>query len=360
MKPIHIGWLYQDLNPGGGQRVCIELSKRFVERGHTVSIIVPNGRSSGVSIPGVNIIETGFRSNSPTISIVGSLAFMLLKSKGFDVLMSSMPFMGILNSWSRNVKLHYHWIQNDDMTFFDDGSLIKSKFGLSLYHWSVKLSYDLQVKYWCNSKWTGEQFKRYSKKNITTIPIGIDEKIFRPAEDGMRQSNLIGIIGRRAHLKGFADAVEALNIVHQKGIELKLRIITQESIDTKDLKFPFEIVSPKDDYEMAKLLTECGIFISSSWFEGFSLPPLEAMGCGTAVITTDSGGCREYAENEFNCLMTPPKDPPALADAVSRLLADEVLKSKLTGNGYVTAQRFTWDKAVDEIERIIQTDMAAI
>ncbi len=360
MKRLRIGWLYQDLNPGGGQRVCKELSLRLAQRGHDVTIIVPRGRSKGVQIPGVKIIGAGIKITNPELSIIASLPFMLKHSANFDVLISSMPFMGILNALSRKVKLKYHWIHSDDMGLFDDRTLIKSGIGLTLYHLTVKLSYKLPVKYWCNSKWTADKFRTYSRKNCTIIPVGIDENIFRPANKDNRKGNLIGIIGRRTKLKGYSDAVEALNIVHQKGHEFRLRIITQETIQTDNCKFPFEVRSPKNDSELAGLLSECGVFVSSSWFEGFSLPPLEAMACRVTVVTTDSGGCREYAVHENNCLMTEPKNPDILASAIERLLTDRELADRLADNGYKTSKEFTWDRTTDMIEKIFFRDLVIL
>ncbi len=50
------------------------------------------------------------------------------------------------------------------------------------------------------------------------------------------------------------------------------------------------------------------IFISTSWWEGFGLPSLEAMACGCALILTDAGGVNEYAIANENCLMYEPKN----------------------------------------------------
>lgn len=60
--------------------------------------------------------------------------------------------------------------------------------------------------------------------------------------------------------------------------------------------------------EIAYYMNLSHIFISTSWWEGFGLPPLEAMACGCAVILSNSGGVNEYAQLDDNCLMFDPRN----------------------------------------------------
>ena len=88
--------------------------------------------------------------------------------------------------------------------------------------------------------------------------------------------------------------------------------------------------------------------------EGFGLPPLEAMACGAPVVLTDSGGVRDYARHEDNCLLVPPRDPQALAAAMLRILTDPVLADCLRRAGPPTTARFTWEAAVDRFEAALR------
>ena len=74
------------------------------------------------------------------------------------------------------------------------------------------------------------------------------------------------------------------------------------------------------------------VFVYASWYEGFGLPPLEAMACGVPVVTTDCGGVLEYAIDGYNSLVTPIRDPTALAQAIQRLLSDRHLAAQLIQN----------------------------
>ena len=56
---------------------------------------------------------------------------------------------------------------------------------------------------------------------------------------------------------------------------------------------------------LAELYSSADIFLFTSYAESFGLPPLEAMACGTTVVTTDCKGNRDYAIGEYNCLIRP-------------------------------------------------------
>lgn len=82
------------------------------------------------------------------------------------------------------------------------------------------------------------------------------------------------------------------------------------------------------------------------------LPALEAMACGTVVVTTNADGNMVYSRNEENCLLVPPGDAVALADACFALLEDTSLMVKLQQGGFETVKEWPWDKAIDKLEAI--------
>ena len=97
------------------------------------------------------------------------------------------------------------------------------------------------------------------------------------------------------------------------------------------------------------LYSECDVVISASWYESFPLPPIEAMACGIPVVTTQYG-IEDYAFDNINALVVPPRDPQSMADAILRLLDDNNLGLRLSEEGIKTAKKFTWENTVDKIE----------
>ena len=78
------------------------------------------------------------------------------------------------------------------------------------------------------------------------------------------------------------------------------------------------------------------------------------MACGAAVVMTDSRGVKEFAEDGNNCLVVPPRNPEALADAILLLLSKPDLADKLRKNGPITASRFDWERATDRFEAVLE------
>ncbi|HET8626165.1 MAG TPA: glycosyltransferase [Thermomicrobiales bacterium] len=94
--------------------------------------------------------------------------------------------------------------------------------------------------------------------------------------------------------------------------------------------------------EMARYLAACDAVLDTSLYQGFGLLGLEALASGAAAVLTDSGGCREYAEPDVNCLLVEPRDVRAMAGALARLRADPALRRRLGAAGRATTARFAW------------------
>ncbi|MGC1784327.1 MAG: glycosyltransferase family 4 protein [Acidobacteriaceae bacterium] len=102
--------------------------------------------------------------------------------------------------------------------------------------------------------------------------------------------------------------------------------------------------------KLRELYNQAAVFVAPSWNEGWGLPASEAMMCGAAVAATDIGGHREFAIHEQTALLSPPKNPDALAANIVRLMSDDPLRIKIARQGHENIQRFTWDKAVEQLE----------
>ncbi len=95
------------------------------------------------------------------------------------------------------------------------------------------------------------------------------------------------------------------------------------------------------------------IFCLPSLVEGMSLPPLEAMACGCAVVVTNNGGTDEYIEDGVNGISCPIKDSNCLFNAIVKLLEDNNLREKLVKNGCETSKQFSYDNMIHSFYKII-------
>jgi len=104
------------------------------------------------------------------------------------------------------------------------------------------------------------------------------------------------------------------------------------------------------------LYNKAAIFVSPAWAEGWALPPAEALTCGCALAVTDIGGHEAYAKPEETALLSPVKDPVALAANIVRLVRDQNLRLKLARQGNELIHQFTWDRSGAAMEALILSD----
>jgi len=97
---------------------------------------------------------------------------------------------------------------------------------------------------------------------------------------------------------------------------------------------------PDDD--LPALYTAAEAFVYPSVYEGFGIPVLEAMGCGTPVLCSDASSLPEVAGDAG--ILLPSGDPAVWADAIGRLMEDTALRSELRERGFRQSSRFRWEE----------------
>jgi glycosyltransferase involved in cell wall biosynthesis len=102
-----------------------------------------------------------------------------------------------------------------------------------------------------------------------------------------------------------------------------------------------------DDADLPALYSAACCFAFPSLYEGFGLPVLESMACGTPVVTSNVSSLPEVAGEA--ALMVDPRDVEAIAEAIQRVLMDCDLREDLITKGLTQAARFTWEKAAQNL-----------
>jgi glycosyltransferase involved in cell wall biosynthesis len=99
------------------------------------------------------------------------------------------------------------------------------------------------------------------------------------------------------------------------------------------------------DQDLPAIYSLAGCFAFPSLFEGFGLPPLEAMACGCPVVCSNASSLPEVCADA--ALLVPPTDVAALTSALRRLLDDADLRADLRARGLRRASNFTWQMAAE-------------
>lgn len=113
------------------------------------------------------------------------------------------------------------------------------------------------------------------------------------------------------------------------------------------------------DADLPGLYAGARVFVYPSQYEGFGFPPLEAMACGTPVVSYAVTSLPEVI-GDAGVLLDPPVAPPDLAKAIARLLEDEALRAELIERGRARVGRFDWGAAArlthEAYERCVRGD----
>lgn len=204
-------------------------------------------------------------------------------------------------------------------------------------------------------------------EKITVLLSGVDAR-FKPASADaiLRVRNKYRIsdvefllsVGTVQPRKNYARLIQALAALRERGHNLHLVVVggtgwlqdpIYEAVHRLSLQPYVHFVGFADDADLPALYSAARCFAFPSLYEGFGLPVLEAMACGTPVVTSSVSSLPEVAGDA--ALLADPLDVAGIADAVERVLIDNNLRDNLVRAGLARAAEFTWERAARELHQ---------
>jgi glycosyltransferase involved in cell wall biosynthesis len=119
-----------------------------------------------------------------------------------------------------------------------------------------------------------------------------------------------------------------------------------EAVEKHNLKDTLHFPGFIPTEDMAGWYNSAEVFVFPSVFEGFGLPPLEAMACGTPVITSNVSSLPEVAEDAGLCL--PPHETNLWTETLQLVFHDSAWRESAREKGLAKANTFTWEKTAQE------------
>jgi glycosyltransferase involved in cell wall biosynthesis len=177
------------------------------------------------------------------------------------------------------------------------------------------------------ARWLVDVALRYGAP-CAYVPEGLDRTIFHPGPPSAERPPRVSLMTHRLDWKGLEDALAAVACVRRARPDVEVVLFGAEPVEGVG-----SFLDSPTRSEVAALLRSSAVHVVSSWEEGFGLTGAEAIACGAALATTDTKGSRDYALHESTALVSPPRDPEALAHNVLRLLDDLDLRRRLVATG---------------------------
>ncbi len=223
----------------------------------------------------------------------------------------------------------------------------------------AKSTYFLPLKPIVVSKWLKDFVYETTGNESIHVGNAVDQSTFKPSANKNKKL-LLGFI-RGLDWKGDKELLEAFKIIQKEIPNIGFRIIgrmknIKKAFRDSEIKLNnLELISPiENDLKLARLYSESYLLLYAAHLEGYGLPPLEAMACGTPSVIADSGGINDFAKDNFNCLIVPIKSSEKLAKSAIKLLNDENLYHKLRDQSLITGKKFTWEKVVNKVEKALK------
>jgi glycosyltransferase involved in cell wall biosynthesis len=223
----------------------------------------------------------------------------------------------------------------------------------SLYHGdpaAVDATYRLPLEPIVISTWLRDVLRERFGREAEVIVTPVDRALFRrvPVTVTTARPRVL-MLHHEYAWKGVADGLAAVAAVrpHVPGMRL-----VGFGVKPPRAALPYdEFHANPPQQALAALYSGCDIYLCPSWDEGLGMPSMEAMACGSALVTYDNGGCRDYAVDGETALVAPRREVDALAAALARLAGDDALRARLGAAGCArVTTAFDWDRAVGRLE----------
>jgi len=188
----------------------------------------------------------------------------------------------------------------------------------------------------------------------------LEEDVVRVRERYQLHDEFVLYAGNVKPHKNLERLIDAFQLVRQRGLDhLKLVLIGDEiskyaalrrAVHKYQLHNSVRFLGYLPEGTLAIMYRLAGVFVFPSLYEGFGLPPLEAMASGTPVVTSNVSSLPEVAGHA--AVLVDPYDPAAIADGIYNVLTDAALRQELRRKGLARAREFSWADSIRRVHEI--------
>jgi len=197
-------------------------------------------------------------------------------------------------------------------------------------------------------------------ERFRSVPAEAD--VARVRERYQLQHEFVLYVGNIKPHKNLVRLIEAFDLLRRRGFDgLKLLIIGDEiaklpalrrAVHSHKLHKHVRFLGYQPDETLAILYRLASVFVFPSLYEGFGLPPLEAMACGTPVVTSNVSSLPEVTGDA--AVLVDPYDVESIAHGVQNVLTNPTLSAELRTKGKARASEFSWERSVARTRQVYE------
>lgn len=351
----------------GGFRVLSQLANQWISMGYDITFICVGGEGkSEPYYPTIaKILYVDYKGNEITNQIDSVVLghenkaslmkrFKQLKSLKLaidkytnleDVILATYSLIAFSVFYSKQNKNKYYYIQAYEPEYFDKS--FKGKILSKI----ISFTYKLKLTRIVNSPIYFSY--RNLQANFCVYP-GLDFNVFNDINkvsntDFKNKPIIIGCIGRIEALKGTKYVIEAFNILRHQGIkcELHMAVFGNDNMLNKDII----AIRPQNDIELASYYRSVDVLVAPaiSQFGAVHYPVIEAMACGTTVITT-----AYHPAHPDNAWITPPSSAIGIANQIQSIIKDPELAKYKSEKAFTDVKHLSWPTVATEMLKIFE------
>ncbi|MCX7832908.1 MAG: glycosyltransferase family 4 protein [Ignavibacteria bacterium] len=348
---MRINYILPSWVKAGGFRIIIEYANRLQSKGYDVKLYYPKN--------GYDFYKGQFK---PIYKVKRRLRIILKKEKKYeyDIFNNQVEVLAVKKINDKNIRdadftiatawptaydvVKLNFKKGKKIYFIQDYEIFNSNIKL------VDLSYKLPI-----NKITICNFLRdflYNKFSMESEVIlnGINYNIFDYKYPQKKDDNLkILFVYYPMDRKNMPLTLEIINRIKNKYHNVEINSFGFNK--DKDLPDFVNFYLDPDESTIVKLYNQADIFLFTSKFEGFGLPPAEAMACKTAVVTSNVGAIPDYAEHMKTAYIVNNLDPNEFIKGIELLINNKNLRESIAENAYYSIRKILdWDISISKFE----------
>ena len=203
------------------------------------------------------------------------------------------------------------------------------------------------------SQWLLEVGTSLGAQDLTQISNGIDHEKYRLIRSIESRPRRVVMMCSSVPFKACQDGIKALEIAKREFPDLAVVLFGSGRRPSWVPRWMPFWRNPPQSRIIEDFYNNSSIVLSSSLAEGFALPPAEAAACGCAIVASDSGGIRDFVEHGYTGLLSPPRDPEALASNLCLMLSNDNLRVRLAAAAKSFVAQLGWKRCADRLEEFL-------